>query len=390
MRKRRYRGRKRRQRLLLLSVAILAIAGAILAAVLHNHKQNSHVPSGDTAQTDPVDPTGSDRQDDADPVTGDETGDTDETPVTETYARIEVEGDQQQYDAVYRVGNTGYEMYTYVPDTASRYAEAVTAAANDLSGTAAVYALAVPLSSGIILPDALADMSIFGSQQRAEDDLGSRMGEKVRFVPLYDALMRHRTEYIYFRTDHHWTGLGAYYAYRQFCQAKGITPHELTEYKAKDFPGFLGSFYNDTNSYAGMKDDPDTVTAYYPIAEAPMTVTDRQGATVTYPGAICDESTAPAAYKYGAYIYGDNTFSVLRNQSLQDGSSCLVVKESFGNAFVPFLVDHYQTVYVADYRYWTGSVKEFALANNVQDVVFVNNLSAIRNSYLVGKLQGIA
>ena len=164
----------------------------------------------------------------------------------------------------------------------------------------------------------------------------------------------------------------------------------LKEYTAKDFAGFLGSFYNDTEHYEGMQNDPDTVTAYYPIAEAPMTVTDQKGNITTYPCAICDESTAPAAYKYGAYIYGDNTFTVLRNQELQNGSSCLVVKESFGNAFVPFLVDHYQTVYVADYRYWQGSIKEFVRSNNVQDVLFLNNLSAIRNSYLVGKLQGIA
>ncbi|MBO4854417.1 MAG: hypothetical protein J5482_04710 [Oscillospiraceae bacterium] len=365
----------------------MVIAGAVIAAILHNNKQDSGVLPTPPEQADPA---GDDRPDNTDPVDGEGNTGSDETPVTEAYDRIELQGDQQQYDAVYRVGNTGYEMYTYVPDVARRYAEAVTATANELSGTAAVYALAVPLSSGITLPDELTDMAIFGNQQRAEEDLDAMMGESVRFVPLYDALMRHRTEYVYYRTDHHWTGLGAYYAYRQFCQAKGIAPHELTDYAVKDFPGFLGSFYNDTNSYPGMKDNPDTVTAYYPIAEAPMTVTDQKGNTTTFPSAICDESTAPAAYKYGAYIYGDNTFTVLRNQSLQDGSCCLVVKESFGNAFVPFLADHYQTVYVADYRYWSGSIKAFVRENGVQDVLFINNLSAVRNGYLIGKLQGIA
>ena len=62
------------------------------------------------------------------------------------------------------------------------------------------------------------------------------------------------------------------------------------------------------------------------------------------------------------------------------------MKESFGNAFVPFLVDHYQTIYVVDYRYWTGSVTELAAQKNVKDVIFVNNLSMIRNKNLVGKL----
>ena len=74
---------------------------------------------------------------------------------------------------------------------------------------------------------------------------------------------------------------------------------------------------------------------------------------------------------------------------LSDGSKCIVVKESFGNAFVPFLVDHYQTVYVIDYRYYSGSVSALAKANGVTDVIFANNLSAIRGSYQVGKLAGV-
>ncbi|MBQ1459336.1 MAG: hypothetical protein IIZ26_00175, partial [Oscillospiraceae bacterium] len=65
------------------------------------------------------------------------------------------------------------------------------------------------------------------------------------------------------------------------------------------------------------------------------------------------------------------------------------VKESFGNAFVPYLVDHYQTIHVIDYRYWDGNLADFVRKNGVQDVIFINNLSAIRSTYLMGKLQGI-
>lgn len=74
---------------------------------------------------------------------------------------------------------------------------------------------------------------------------------------------------------------------------------------------------------------------------------------------------------------------------MTDGSRCIVVKESFGNAFVPFLTDHYQTIYVLDYRYWKGSISDFAVQNNVQDVLFVNNLSAIRSTALVGYLHNV-
>ena len=80
---------------------------------------------------------------------------------------------------------------------------------------------------------------------------------------------------------------------------------------------------------------------------------------------------------------------MITNKDLSDGSACIVVKESFGNAFVPFLVDHYQYVYVIDYRYWKGSLEELVGETGATDVIFINNLSMIRNKYLVGQLKKV-
>ena len=80
---------------------------------------------------------------------------------------------------------------------------------------------------------------------------------------------------------------------------------------------------------------------------------------------------------------------MFENPVVSYGECCIVVKESFGNAFVPFLVDHYQTVYVIDYRYYSGSVSALAKATGVTDVILAYNLSAIRGSYQVGKLAGV-
>ena len=148
----------------------------------------------------------------------------------------------------------------------------------------------------------------------------------------------------------------------------------------------MGTFYNDTGGASELGNNPDTVTAYFPVANPPMTVTDAKGNTVTYSSVICNESTAPAAYKYGAYIYGDNPYTVIENPTVTDDSVCVVIKESFGNAMVPFLVDHYHTLYVLDYRYWSGDLPSFVREKGAKDVVFINNLSAIRNSSLMGNL----
>lgn len=291
----------------------------------------------------------------------------------------------EDFGSVVIVGDAAYELYTYSDATADNYALAVNKVAAALDQKADVYDILIPLGSGITFPDNLRDQIKSSDQREAMSSIQAKMDETVKTVDIYDSLMTNRNEYIYFRTDHHWTALGAYYAYEDFCEVKGITPETLDSYETSEFDGFLGSFYNDTNANATLKANADVVTAYHPNMDAIMHVTDSRG--VEYDSkVIFDESKAAAGLKYSCFIAGDNPITEIENKELTDGSSCIVVKESFGNAFVPFLVDHYQTIYVVDYRYWKGSISELAQEKNVDDVIFVNNLSMIRNKSLVGKL----
>ena len=379
-----------------LVVAILAICTDIFSGKKAPDKDADDPPvtqtdgenTGDGTQSgDGQDPEGGD-QADADKSGEDKTGVTTTKPASSNV--ITTSDKPYQSGGVYVVGSAGYEMYNYVGSLAEKYQSTVNAVADSLSGVSQVYAMAIPLSSGITLPDELFSDIPGSDQAQAEKDILAGMGQNVKTIPLHDVMMSHRTEYIYFRTDHHWTALGAYYAYVQFCTAKGITPHNLSDYEVSQFPGFLGSFYNDGGKPDAMKNDPDTVNAYHPVsATASMKYGDNENSTLTGGQVIFDESTASASLKYGTFIMGDNPFTVIENPEVSNGESCIVVKESFGNAFVPFLVDHYQTVYVVDYRYYSGSVTQLARDKGVKDVLFVNNLSAIRGSYQMGKLAGV-
>lgn len=379
-----------------LVVAILAICTDIFSGKKAPDKDADTPPitqtdgenTGDTQPNDKQDTTG-----DTDNTDADNTGDGKSNVTTTKPASsnvITTSDKPYQSGGVYVVGSAGYEMYNYVGSLAEKYQSTVNAVADSLSGVSQVYAMAIPLSSGITLPDELFSDIPGSDQAQAEKDILAGMGQNVKTIPLHDVMMSHRTEYIYFRTDHHWTALGAYYAYVQFCTAKGITPHNLSDYEVSQFPGFLGSFYNDGGKPDAMKNDPDTVNAYHPVsATASMKYGDNENSTLTGGQVIFDESTASASLKYGTFIMGDNPFTVIENPEVSNGESCIVVKESFGNAFVPFLVDHYQTVYVVDYRYYSGSITQLARDKGVKDVLFVNNLSAIRGSYQMGKLAGV-
>ena len=380
-----------------LVVAILAICTDIFSGKKAPDKDADTPPVTQTDGENTGDDTqGSDKQDttgDTDNTDADNAGDgkSDVTTTKPASSNVITTSDKPyQSGGVYVVGSAGYEMYNYVGSLAEKYQSTVNAVADSLSGVSQVYAMAIPLSSGITLPDELFSDIPGSDQAQAEKDILAGMGQNVKTIPLHDVMMSHRTEYIYFRTDHHWTALGAYYAYVQFCTAKGITPHNLSDYEVSQFPGFLGSFYNDGGKPDAMKNDPDTVNAYHPVsATASMKYGDNENSTLTGGQVIFDESTASASLKYGTFIMGDNPFTVIENPEVSNGESCIVVKESFGNAFVPFLVDHYQTVYVVDYRYYSGSITQLARDKGVKDVLFVNNLSAIRGSYQMGKLAGV-
>ena len=380
-----------------LVVAILAICTDIFSGKKAPDKDTDDPPvtqtdgenTGDGTQSgDKQDTTGDTDNTDADNAGN---GKSDVTTTKPASSNVITTSDKPyQSGGVYVVGSAGYEMYNYVGSLAEKYQSTVNAVADSLSGVSQVYAMAIPLSSGITLPDELFSDIPGSDQAQAEKDILAGMGQNVKTIPLHDVMMSHRTEYIYFRTDHHWTALGAYYAYVQFCTAKGITPHNLSDYEVSQFPGFLGSFYNDGGKPDAMKNDPDTVNAYHPVsATASMKYGDNENSTLTGGQVIFDESTASASLKYGTFIMGDNPFTVIENPEVSNGESCIVVKESFGNAFVPFLVDHYQTVYVVDYRYYSGSITQLARDKGVKDVLFVNNLSAIRGSYQMGKLAGV-
>lgn len=304
----------------------------------------------------------------------------------ENFSEIVKDVDTQSLGAVFVAGNVGYEYYNFNKEQADRYITLINKQATNLSDTANVYAMVVPTSIGITLPDNFKNTINSSDQKKAIDYFYSGIGGNVKAINIYNTLMSHRSEYIYFNTDHHWTTLGAYYAYEQFAKSAGIECKPLSAYKKAEYSGFLGSFYNDTGKLPELEKNPDTVVAYIPNENAKMVYTTTKGDKISWP-VVNDVSSYPQSIKYSAFIGGDNPFTEITNPDITDNSSIVVVKESFGNAFVPFLVENYHKVYVIDYRYYSGSVSGFAKQNNVKDVLYINNISATRNKSLINKLQ---
>lgn len=308
-------------------------------------------------------------------------------PTAKPYPHIKSKAALEIYESTGTVvvGNAGYELYNYVDSNASRYAKAINQFTKKVGSGVSVYEMIIPTSVGITFPDNKLKQINSSSQEEALKNMEKKLSGREIFISLYDTMMRHRKEYIYFRTDHHWTQLGAYYAYEAFCQAKGIEVNPITGYQKKVAKGFLGSIYVDANKNGHLKQD--NVEMYYPLDSQSLKMQYQTEDNKTMNGSIIsDPSNFGSNGKYWAFIEGDNPYSVITNPKKQDGSSCVVVKESFANALVPFLTDHYQKIYVIDYRYWTGKLTDFIKQKRVKDVLIVNNISMTRNAYLIGML----
>ena len=277
------------------------------------------------------------------------------------------------------MGRTAYEYYAFSEGTADEYIAALNSAGDQLKGRAQVYDIIIPTAIGVMLPaDVRADLGLT-EQADAIDYMYGHMNDNVVKVPLLDILRAHNTEALYYHTDHHWSSRAAYYAYASFMMCKGATPKALGDYETMVFPGFYGTLYEMT----GANLLADTVVAYLPASEHEMFFEDSEGNRTNWQ-VITDVSEWGSGSKYLTFIGGDNAFTEITNEDLHDGSAAVVIKESFGNAFVPFLVDHYEKVYVVDYRYYEKmKLSDFVDAYNIQDVIFINNIGATRSPSLV-------
>lgn len=301
--------------------------------------------------------------------------------------------DQSRRDLgnAFLIDNMAYEYYNYSAGAAKNYANVVSRLAKNLNGEANVYCLVIPTAVGIVFPDNL--MEKYGDyiedQGARMEQIYGMMDSSVIPVNCYENLMQHRDEYLYYRSDWHWTGLGAYYAYETFCKVKGITPYTLDERPLSVFEGYVGGLYWWCGEEPILRETPDTVYAWHPHSEnAYMYFTDSYGNRMGW-NIISDVSGRGSSEKYLTFAAGDQPFAEFYNPDVTDGSVAIVIKESFGNVLMSYLIDHYSTVYEIDYRYWEGDLAAFARQVGADDIIFANNTGAIRSDVRVGEMDYI-
>ena len=200
-------------------------------------------------------------------------------------------------------------------------------------------------SASVIYPEALPAGAPMADENALLDDIFAQVGESAAVIDLREPFTARKDEYLYFKTDHHWTTNGAYRAYEQFCALKGLTPFDRDAHEAVTVDDFQGTHYSATRLW---NVENDTIT-YYPLPNQ-MTIYNITGEAQYEPlktENLINADKFATRDKYAAFLDGNNGYSVIEG----DGEgSILVVKDSYANSFIPYLTANYEKIGVVDFR----------------------------------------
>lgn len=188
------------------------------------------------------------------------------------------------------------------------------------------------------------------------------------WADLYTPLWEHRDEDIFYRTDHHWTSLGAYYGYTGLAEALGFTPVSLDSYTETVRST---EFYGTVFSSSGVRwVKPDTISTYVP--DTGITVTehsyDNKGNPIEIPRSLYVESFLSVKDKYSMFLGGNQSLGVVKTPNT-DKPKLLIIRDSYTDSVVPFLTPHYSEIHLIDLRYYKLSIQDYIEQNGIDQAL---------------------
>lgn len=310
------------------------------------------------------------------------------TETTQPQNAVTVPDDAQEtvYTSNYIVllGNRLMEQYTNVYKKMDVYAETLNRLKSEMPDTK-VYSLMAPTSIEFYAPKKYntgKSHSQYMGINYIYDELNG-----ITTVDAYSQLAAHTNEYLYFRSDHHWTARGAYYAYLAFAQQAGFTPVDINTLETGKLSPFLGTLYRATQSSVVEK-DPDYVEYFIPSTQTEAIASDTDPTLTSHYKVKVVNTEITSSNKYLAFLGGDHGVTKITTDAPNE-RSIVVIKESYANAFVPWLCNNYKTVYVIDPRQMDVKLASFVKSNNIDEVLFLNYMFIPTNSKYMTALENM-
>ncbi len=221
-----------------------------------------------------------------------------------------------------------------------------------------------------ILENKLPKNAPIDDEKEYVDNFKTQIDSNIKFIDVYEALNASSSEYLYYRTDHHWTSRGAYEAYKELCKALEVEAKNEEEFEIKTV---TNSFYGSLSSQiASSQGEPDYIEVYFPKKDGEVVVTyvDEQKKSPS----LYDSSKLDEKDKYQVFTGGNHPRINIKSMGDPE-KKLLLIKDSYANAMVPFLIFNYGEIEVIDLRYFTDDLDKIIESKKITDVLFLYNVN---------------
>ena len=274
---------------------------------------------------------------------------------------------KREANGVY-LGNNGYliEMASEVDEkNFSKNLEAIAsfAESSDLNIVMSVVPNAVSICDQLLPAGAPS-----GDQSAIISEIQEKTGNKIRYVDLTATLTEHKSEGIYYKSDHHWTSLGAKYGFETIAPYIGIddpVENYSVYYVTDSFCGTLAS----ASGASYVKDD---IQIYVPDTQFQYVV-EYVGENLKS-ATIYDSAALETNSKYEVFLGGNHPLIKIRTDN-QNDKNLLLIKDSYANAFVQFILPYYNSIYIVDPRYYSDDLDKLIADSEITDVLLLYNVN---------------
>lgn len=202
------------------------------------------------------------------------------------------------------------------------------------------------------------------NETRYINDIYKEIGED-NTVDVNQMLKAHKDEYLYYKTDHHWTTLGAYYAFTEYADKTGINIEKYTTKLVTD------KFYGTMSSKANLEIEADKVYIYEPDKEEEVSV--RYNNSTELKDSLYEMSALDKKDKYSIFLGGNNPLVQITTNAEND-RKVLVIKDSFAHCFIPFMISGFSKIDVVDLRYYNESIRKMIEEGGYTDILVLYNV----------------
>lgn len=221
-----------------------------------------------------------------------------------------------------------------------------------------------------ILEKKLPTFAVVADQSKMLKEVRSTLGSDLDWIDVEKTMKKYRNEDIYYRTDHHWTTLGAYYAFQDARSQLGLEGKEKVKMSAFGVSNnFNGSLSAVSGYQTGYK---EAIYIYLPEdTDAPQVIVnyvEEQKKTAS----LYDSSKLEERDQYSVFLGGNHALIEIKS-TVETGERLLVIKDSYANCFVPFLAPYFREIQVVDPRYYVGGLNKLMEDNDIDRVLFLYN-----------------